>query len=163
MEPIRINVLINLGLTKELGAVASALLDRLGAAPAVREAEPAAATAKIEPVRKPEPEQEKAEPEKAEAEDPAGSVRKACTVADIREAMDRTRQRIEGADYKNSTDSEPYKKWHRRLTAWFMETAALYGGEKPSMIPDGPGRQKFISDCDRLEVSGEELTTKTPF
>ena len=72
--------------------------------------------------------------------------------------MDRTRKRIEGEDYKENTDSELYKKWHRRLTGWFKQTSAIFGAEKPS-----ESRHKFIACCDALDVEGDEFKKDLPF
>ena len=101
----------------------------------------------------PEPEPE-AEAE-AEAEAPAEAEPKELTEQDIRDAMHRTRQRIEGENYKDETDGELYKKYHRQLTSWFKNTAALLGSDKPSALITEKGQdeaRQFIAECDRLEV-----------
>jgi hypothetical protein len=104
-----------------------------------------------------------AEPEPAPA--PAASEKsKEYTEVDVRAAMDRTRQRIEGEDYKTNTDSELRQKWHRPLTAWFKATATWLGAEKPSELPDSDSRQKFIESCDAVVIgSNGELTEPLPF
>lgn len=97
----------------------------------------------------PEPEPE------AEAEAPAEAEPKELTEQDIRDAMHRTRQRIEGENYKDETDGELYKKYHRQLTSWFKNTAALLGSDKPSALITEKGQdeaRQFIEECDRLEV-----------
>lgn len=97
----------------------------------------------------PEPEPE------AEAEAPAEEEPKELTEQDIRDAMHRTRQRIEGENYKDETDGELYKKYHRQLTSWFKNTAALLGSDKPSALITEKGQdeaRQFIEECDRLEV-----------
>ena len=69
--------------------------------------------------------------------------------------MHRTRQRIEGENYKDETDGELYKKYHRQLTSWFKNTAALLGSDKPSALITEKGQdeaRQFIEECDRLEV-----------
>ncbi len=94
------------------------------------------------------------EPE-AEAEAPAEAEPKELTEQDIRDAMHRTRQRIEGENYKDETDGELYKKYHRQLTSWFKNTAALLGSDKPSALITEKGQdeaRQFIEECDRLEV-----------
>lgn len=101
----------------------------------------------------PEPEPE-AEAD-AEAEAPAEAEPKELTEQDIRDAMHRTRQRIEGENYKDETDGELYKKYHRQLTSWFKNTAALLGSDKPSALITEKGQdeaRQFIEECDRLEV-----------
>ena len=82
---------------------------------------------------------------------------------DVREAMDRTRKRIEGENYKEQTDSEAYQKWHRTLSAFFRKTAALYGSDKPSTLPDSESRAKFIACCDAVYVKDDELIEDYPF
>ena len=97
------------------------------------------------------------------AEDPAPTVAQEYTEEDVRAAMHRTRQRIEGEDYKGKPDSEGYKQWHRVLTAWFKNTAAIYGVEKPSALPDSESRAKFIRDCDEVSIINGELSEPVPF
>lgn len=88
-----------------------------------------------------------------EAEAPAESAGpKELTEQDIRDAMHRTRQRIEGENYKDETDGELYQKYHRQLTSWFKNTAALFGADKPSALEGQDNRQAFIAECDRLQV-----------
>lgn len=88
----------------------------------------------------------------APVEQPAA---KEYTEVDVRAAMDAARKRIEGEGWKENPDSEGYKKYHRPLTAWFKETAALYGAEKPSALPDSESRGKFIAACERVRVDDD--------
>lgn len=98
-----------------------------------------------------------------EAEAPAASVEpKELTEQDIREAMHRTRQRIEGEDYKNNTDSDGYKKYHKQLTAQFKNIAALLGSDKPSTLP-ADKRESFIKQCDELVLQDGEIVTPCPY
>ena len=94
---------------------------------------------------------------------PEQPTEKIYTEVDVREAMDRTRRRIEGDDYKTNTDGELYKKWHRKLTGWFKNTAAIYGSDKPSTLPDSDSRRKFIEDCDLVHINEDVLTMPIPF
>lgn len=154
MQPIQINVQVNIGMDSALLSMLSGLVTTAQtaapaaqqptaeAAPAGEETAPASGEAKPEPM-----------PEKP----------KEYTEVDIRAAMDRTRKRIEGEDYKEKPDSEGYKTWHKRLTAWFKNTAALCGAEKPSALPDSESRAKFIAACDAVEIKGDELTETCPF
>ena len=77
--------------------------------------------------------------------------------------MDEARKRIEGEDYKTNTESEGRKKWHRALTGWFKNTAALLGADKPSELPDSESRRQFIELCAKVKVENDELTTDLPF
>lgn len=187
MQPIQINVQVNVGLNAELYTLLSAVLNRpaqveeLPAAPkpnkpakpqpkpevANKPTEDKAETDKdapepqptTEPEQQPKP-QEAADPEPTQTEQ-AGQ--KEYTEVDVRAAMDRTRRRIEGENYKEKTDSEGYKRWHRTLTGWFKNTAAMFGAEKPSALPDSESRAKFIACCDAVTVKNDELVEDCPF
>lgn len=171
MQPIQINVSVNLGVTSELAALLSSALEgrkqtepevTKPAAPkkttktaAERPAEEAAPAAVVEE-----------KPAEAEAPKPAAETepaQKEYTEVDVREAMDRTRKRIEGENYKEQTDSEDYQKWHRKLTAMFKEISARYGSDKPSTLPDCESRENFIRSCDTLAVVDGKLTEDLPF
>jgi hypothetical protein len=84
------------------------------------------------------------------------------TEEDIRDAMHRTRQRIEGENYKEETDSELYKKYHRQLTSVFKNIASLLGADKPSALP-AEQRAAFIAECDELEVREGTIQPRLPF
>lgn len=181
MQPIQINVQVNVGLNAELYTLLSAVLNR----PAQMVEQPAAtkpgkptrtkpevankttedkaeATKDApEPQPAPEPEpQETTTPEPIQTEQ-AGQ--KEYTEVDVRAAMDRARKRIEGENYKEKPDSEGYKRWHRTLTGWFKNTAAMFGAEKPSALPDSESRAKFIACCDNVCVKNDELVEDCPF
>ena len=115
-----------------------------------------------EPQPKPEVENQAAEPAPAEpAEQPAQN--KEYTEVDVRAAMHKVRQRIEGENYKEQPDSEGYKKWHKVLTGWFKNTAAFCGAEKPSALPDSQSRYQFIQCCEHVKVENDELVEDCPF
>lgn len=170
MQPIQINVSVNIGVTPELNGLLSSLLSRsqveaLDAAPVQRKTRAAKQQPAVE--NQPEAKTEKPEPqtETAEAAAPveAAPENKTYTEVDVREAMDRTRKRIEGENYKENPNGELYQKWHRRLTAFFKNTAALYGSEKPSTLPDSESRYRFIACCDAIYVKDDELVEDCPF
>lgn len=168
MDTIKINVNVQIGVTKELFGLLSAFQHRpapaVAAAPA--ESKPGEATAPAEVEQpKPEPEAKKEEAaSKAEAKKEAAPANKEYTEVDVRAAMERTRKRIEGDDYKENTNGEKYKKYHRQLTAEFKNIAALLGSEKPSALPSSELRETFCAQCDKL-VIGEDgnITTNAPF
>ena len=153
---LSINVQVNLGLTEQMAAVVNAILEQLqprGFGRYQESAQPrgfgryqeSAQPANIEeptPVEAPA----EAKPEMPQAEAP-----KALTEEDIRKAMHEARQRIEGEDYREHTDSEAYKKYHRQLTAQFKNIAAELGADKPSLLPEDK-RASFISSCEELKV-----------
>lgn len=168
MDPIKINVNVQIGVTKELFGLLSAFQHRpapaVAAAPAESKPGEAAAPAEVEqPKPEPEAKKEEAAP-KAEAKKEAAPANKEYTEVDVRAAMERTRKRIEGDDYKENTNGEKYKKYHRQLTAEFKNIAALLGSEKPSALPSSELRETFCAQCDKL-VIGEDgnITTNAPF
>ena len=102
-------------------------------------------------------EQEEAKAEEAapqnegQAKAQAEAEQKPLTAEDVRAAMHKTRQRIEGEDYKENTNGDLYKKFHKPLTAQFKNIAALLGAEKPSALP--PDKiANFIEQCDGLQI-----------
>ena len=168
MDPIKINVNVQIGVTKELFGLLSAFQHRpapaVAAAPAESKPGEAAAPAEVEqPKPEPEAKKEEAAP-KAEAKKEAAPANKEYTEVDVRAAMERTRKRIEGDDYKENTNGEKYKKYHRQLTAEFKNIAALIESEKPSALPSSELRETFCAQCDKL-VIGEDgnITTNAPF
>ena len=173
-----INVQVNIGVTPEVVQLVTSILQRTPPteiAPATSEqpGESAAPTqgkrgkGKAKPTSDITAEAEAAPEANAEAapeaEAPAASVEpKELTEQDIREAMHRTRQRIEGEDYKNNTDSDGYKKYHKQLTAEFKNIAALLGSDKPSTLP-ADKRESFIKQCDELVLQDGEIVTPCPY
>ena len=168
MQPIQINVQVTIGVSKELNALLLPIAKNLQAAPAPA---PAAKPAKepvvveAQPVVENKPAEDPAPVEAAPAEQPAAEApEKEYTEVDVRAAMDATRRRIEGENYKEKPDSEGYKKWHRVLTAWFKNTATMFGADKPSALPDSESRCKFIRCCEEVFVNDAgELDSDLPF
>lgn len=83
---------------------------------------------------------------------------KEITEADIREAMQQVRDRIEVMD-----DKEEKAKYHRNLTSQFKLIADEIAECKPSHIPTQEGRKRFIERIGTLEVQDGEVTEKCPF
>ena len=181
MQPIQINVQVNIGLNSELFALLTSVMNRpaqvaeLPAAPRNKKPAKPQPEPKPEVINRPDPSDdqataapeapaEEAKPEPTPEPEPVPqATAKEYTEVDVRAAMERTRKRIEGENYKEKTDSEGYKKWHRVLTGWFKNTAAMYGAEKPSALPDSESRAKFIACCDAVQVKGDELIEDCPF
>lgn len=174
MQPIQINVQVNIGLNSELFALLTSVMNRpaqvaeLPAAPRNKKPAKPQPEPKPEVTNQPDPNDGQAtaseEPEPTPEPEPVPqATAKEYTEVDVRAAMERTRKRIEGENYKEKTDSEGYKKWHRVLTGWFKNTAAMYGAEKPSALPDSESRAKFIACCDAVQVKGDELIEDCPF
>ena len=115
-----------------------------------------AAADKPEPTKEPagDEQQEAAAPQdegQAKAQAEAEAEQKPLTAEDVRAAMHVTRQRIEGEDYKENTNGELYKKYHKPLTAQFKNIAALLGADKPSALPSDKIAD-FIEQCNGLQV-----------
>ena len=100
-------------------------------------------------------EQEDAKAEEAAPKDEgqaeAQAEQKPLTAEDVRAAMHSKRQRIEGEDYKENTNGDLYKKYHKPLTAQFKNIAALLGADKPSALPSDKIAD-FIEQCNDLQV-----------
>lgn len=100
-------------------------------------------------------EQQEAKAEEAAPQDEgqaeAQAEQKPLTAEDVRAAMHATRQRIEGEDYKENTNGDLYKKYHKPLTAQFKNIAALLGTDKPSALPSDKIAD-FIEQCNGLQV-----------
>lgn len=112
-------------------------------------------------------EQEDAKEEEAAPKDEgqaeAQAEQKPLTAEDVRAAMHATRQRIEGEDYKENTNGDLYKKYHKPLTAQFKNIAALLGAEKPSALPSDK-IASFMEQCDELHVLEDgTIGPKLPF
>jgi hypothetical protein len=174
-----INVNVSIGVTPEVVALVTSILTKQPTAAVVpapsseqpeapaqapakrgRKAKGDAPAAPADEAPKPEAQPEPQE-EAAPADEPQAEA-KELTEEDVRAAMDKTRRRIEGEDYKNNTDSEGYKKYHKQLTATFKNIAALLGSDKPSTLP-AEQRASFIKQCDELIVENGEITTKVPY
>ena len=161
MQPIEINVKVTIGMENALLGVLTKLMIREDAPEAVPALKPSKQAEQVEEIPQPKPEVEnpQAEPAPAEPTAPAEqpAQKKEYTEVDVRAAMHRVRQRIEGENYKEQPDSEGYKKWHKVLTAWFKNTAAVCGADKPSALPDSDSRYKFIQCCENVKVENDEL------
>ena len=180
MQPVQINVQVSLGLTRELQALLTSVLTGRTAAPpaesAPAESAPAeSAPAESAPVYTPEsqsidPENPKAVPEnpKTDIENPepaAGpeQAEREYTEVDVREAIERTRRRILGPDYREHRDSEVYRRWYHPLRDWFVNLSNTLGYDKPSALPDHASRAAFIRHCDAVEVKADELVEPQAF
>ena len=179
MQPIEINVKVTIGMENALLGVLTTLMNREAAPEAVPAPKPIKQEKQVEqePQPKsevenqqadaatPQTEQPAAEPAPAEpaapAEQPAQN--KEYTEVDVRAAMHKVRQRIEGENYKEQPDSEGYKKWHKVLTGWFKNTAVFCGAERPSTLPDSNSRYNFIQRCENVKVVNDELVEDCPF
>lgn len=106
---------------------------------------------------------EAAPQDEGQAKAQAEAEQKPLTAEDVRAAMHVTRQRIEGEDYKENTNGELYKKYHKPLTAQFKNIAALLGADKPSALP--PNKiASFIEQCGELKILKDgTIGTQCPY
>jgi outer membrane biosynthesis protein TonB len=173
---------VQIGVTPELATILGAMLQGRTAAvaqlpetsdqPEDKPAKPKrqrtapAAVDEPTPAADPQPTVEEAAPEQAQPaqpEAPTTDAPKQYTEEDIRAAMHKTRQRIEGGDYKTNTDGDLYKRYHKQLTASFKNIASMLGAEKPSALP-ADKRESFCIQCEELYIDDNgELQVKLPF
>ena len=167
MQPIEINVKVTIGMENALLGVLTKLMNREEAPEAVPAPKPSKRAKQVEQEPQPKSEVENQQAEAAPAEPAAPAEQpaqnKEYTEVDVRAAMHKVRQRIEGENYKEQPDSEGYKKWHKVLTGWFKNTAVFCGGERPSTLPDSSSRYQFIQCCEHVKVENDELVEDCPF
>lgn len=107
---------------------------------------------KPEPTKEPAgDEQQEAAANEADANGEQVAEQQEAKAEDVRAAMHATRQRIEGEDYKENTNGDLYKKYHKPLTAQFKNIAALLGADRPSALPSDKIAD-FIEQCNGLQV-----------
>ena len=104
---------------------------------------------------------QQAEREPAKAEEPAAKTEAPKAPAlpgseECRKAMNGTRDKFEGEGWKDNTDSEGYKKYHKALTNWFKYLAGQCGApdQKPSSLT-ADQRATFIHDVEHT-ILGED-------
>lgn len=167
MQPFQINVTVNVGITEELKSFAAALFSGLAQnqATPLADAVPTkkAKTTKAQApsiddsTKEQEAQQEAPKPVAAKQEQEQEATKaKEYTAADVRAAMDRTRIRFEGEDYRNKPTSAEYQKWHNVLTTTFLSKSSELGTTKPSALPDSDSRAAFIAYCDSLQMGDND-------
>lgn len=170
-----VTIQVNIGVTPEVVQLVTAILTKQ--APANEQENTAAAPGKGRGRKKSDHAPESQEPANGEgqqadnqeaAPEPAPESQEApasqepnkeLTEEDVREAMNRARCRIEGEDWKDNTDGDLYKKYHRQLNATFKNISALLGADKPSALP-ADKRADFIAECDLLIVNDKGEISK---
>ncbi len=166
-----VTIQVNIGVTPEVVQLVTAILTKQ--APANEQENTAAAPGKGRGRKKSDHAPESQEPANGEGqqadnqeaapenqEAPASQEpNKELTEEDVREAMNRARCRIEGEDWKDNTDGDLYKKYHRQLNATFKNISALLGADKPSALP-ADKRADFIAECDLLIVNDKGEISK---
>lgn len=164
-----VTIQVNIGVTPEVVQLVTAILTKQ--APANEQENTAVAPGKGRGRKKSDHAPESQEPANGEgqqadnqeaASEPAPASQepnKELTEEDVREAMNRARCRIEGEDWKDNTDGDLYKKYHRQLNATFKNISALLGADKPSALP-ADKRADFIAECDLLIVNDKGEISK---
>ena len=157
MSPIQINVSVELGMSDDVKALLQALLCQqkvVPVTPAPEKTEKAEKPTKVEAKKvesTPAKKIEETKPSGGEADEEA-----------VRAAMDSARVRIEGEDWQNA-GSAGRKEWHSAMNSWFKATSALFGAEKPSVLPDEESRRRFIECCDRVAIVDGKIQEPVPF
>lgn len=171
---LEVKVNVQIGVTPEVASLVSAILNKPAGVEAPKPAAPAAETeapaeaAAATAARRGRPKKEQAAQAEAPAEQPAEAAAPAADPKpedtddmpdsvyypqeeDVRTAMHKTRERIEGEDYKD----KPSDDLHRAVTDVFKAIANdLSGQKKPSALPQEL-RQAFI-DATRTIAKGED-------
>lgn len=173
---LEVKVNVQIGVTPEVASLVSAILNKPAGVEAPKPAAPAAETeapaevAAAPAARRGRPKKEQAAQAEAPAEQPAEAAAPAADPKpedaasedmpdsvyfpqeeDVRTAMHKTRERIEGEDYKD----KPSDDLHRAVTDVFKAIANdLSGQKKPSALPQEL-RQAFI-DATRTIAKGED-------
>lgn len=149
-----LNITISVGLTNELTSLITRLCDALeGKTFKVENAQPTSTnttqqiTTETKEVEndKPSTNTNGATPEKTKSKKEINAPEEA------RRIMHETRQRFEGEDYKNNTQSEEYKKYHKALNVEFIRIANVLGADKPSLLT-AEKIYDFQEACARLEI-----------
>lgn len=158
---ININVELRISATPEIAELIRALVkNMISTEPAKTQPAPAIETPTTEVIN---PDPAPVDAEAPTAETPAAESAKVYTPVDVREAIDRTRARIEGETDKDNPSSENYKKYHRQLNATFKSIAIPLGAEKPSLLP-AEKIPAFIAACDELYLDEYgTIQSKVPF
>lgn len=131
------NVRVTVGTTPALEALLSSLLK---------------APVQTKPVK--EQDTPVVEEPKAEEAPQAEEQPKKYTAADVRAAIDKTRSRIIGEDYRDNKTSDKYKMYYRALTRAFKQIAVFLGSDKPSTLPEDK-IGSFISQCNELNIADD--------
>ncbi|MBR6041498.1 MAG: hypothetical protein IKP37_02525 [Paludibacteraceae bacterium] len=155
---LNVNVKVEIGATKELLDTLRGLFALLpnhcpGGPMTVTATEVQTAEQAQEPAKQAE--------EPAKAEEPAAKAEAPKAPAlpggeECRKAMNGTRDKFEGEGWKDNTDSEGYKKYHKALTNWFKYLAGQCGApdQKPSSLT-ADQRATFIHDVEHT-ILGED-------
>lgn len=172
ISDININVKVNVGTTPELTgilrgflgkATAPALPDQVAEKPQTHsEKETAMVVAQEAEAEKSKAVEvaEEAKPQEAPAEALMPTER------EVRAAMEETRKRLFGSDYKTNPttkDSANFKKYWQPLKDEFIRVASHLGSDRPSQLaPDK--RQQFINACITIGIKADgTVGTDAPF
>ena len=166
---MEITVRVIIDLSESLRGFVLALLSGRGAAPEA----PAAVTPTEAPAEIPEtvPAQAPAE-ETPQAAEPAPApaavpgndwellgLRPVYDTEAVRAAMATARDFVEGIGWETDTETEGYRKYHRRLNSLFRSKSEEIGGCKPTELPDEEKRAEFCewAVCLRRSLDGDAV------
>lgn len=166
---MEITVRVIIDLSESLRGFVEALLSGRGTAPetaaAVTEAEAPAQTPAEVPAEAPaEVPPQAAEPAPAAAAVPGADwellgVRPVYDTEAVRAAMATARDFVEGIGWETDTETDGYKKYHRRLNSLFRSKSEEIGGCKPTELPDEEKRAEFCewAVCLRRSLDGDAV------
>lgn len=77
----------------------------------------------------------------------------------VRAAMAVARDFVEGIGWETDTETEGYRKYHRRLNSLFRSKGEEIGGCKPTELPDEEKRAEFCewAVCLRRSLDGDAV------
>ena len=77
----------------------------------------------------------------------------------VRAAMATARDFVEGIGWETDTETEGYRKYHRRLNSLFRSKSEEIGGCKPTELPDEEKRAEFCewAVCLRRSLDGDAV------
>lgn len=77
----------------------------------------------------------------------------------VRAAMAVARDFVEGIGWETDTETEGYRKYHRRLNSLFRSKSEEIGGCKPTELPDEEKRAEFCewAVCLRRSLEGDAV------
>lgn len=170
---MEITVRVIIDLSESLRGFALALLSGRGAAPettaAVTPTEAPAEIPETVPAQAPAEVPAEVTPQAAEGAPAAAAVpgtdwellglRPVYDTEAVRAAMATARDFVEGIGWETDTETEGYRKYHRRLNSLFRSKSEEIGGCKPTELPDEEKRAEFCewAVCLRRSLDGDAV------
>lgn len=161
---MEITVRVIIDLSESLRGFVEALLSGRGTAPETAAEVPAEVPAQETPQAPAEVTPLAAEPAPARAAVPGNDWellgrRPVYDTEAVRAAMATARDFVEGIGWETDTETEGYRKYHRRLNSLFRSKSEEIGGCKPTELPDEEKRAEFCewAVCLRRSLEGDAV------